>query len=143
MSAAYPSSGPALRRFLTRSLQSVRRRESQNFSGRIRARRSGEPAALSSIHSREHNVMKKFSLLIAALLALGLSACGEEPKPAPKAAPAPKAEPAPAPAPAAAPASAPAAEPASAPAAEPAKDAAAPAPAGGEMKKEEKKDEKK
>jgi hypothetical protein len=81
--------------------------------------------------------MKMSSLLIAALVAFGLSACGEEQKPAPKApAPAPKAE---APAPAVAPASAPAAEPASAPAAEPAKDAAAPAPAGGEMKKDEKK----
>jgi hypothetical protein len=52
------------------------------------------------------------SLLIAALVAVGLTACGEKPAPAP----APKATPAPAPAPAAAPAPAPA--PAAAPAEE-------------------------
>ncbi|MEK7231812.1 MAG: hypothetical protein AAB115_07285 [Pseudomonadota bacterium] len=69
------------------------------------------------------------SLLIAALLAVGLTACGEKPAPAP----APKA--APAPAPAAAPAPAPVPE---APKAEPAKDAAAPAAAPADaMKKDE------
>ena len=46
------------------------------------------------------------SLLIAALVAVGLAACGEKPAPAP--APAPKAAPAPAPAAAPAPAPAPA-----------------------------------
>jgi hypothetical protein len=121
--------------------------EAQSFSGRIRARRLDEPAAHSSLsilnypHLREQKVMNNSKLLIAALVALGLSACGEEQKPAPKApTPAPKAE-----APAPAPAPAPAAAPASAPAAEPAKDAAAApaAPAGGEMKKEEKAVEKK
>ena len=45
------------------------------------------------------------SLLIAALVAVGLAACGEKPAPAP--APAPKAAPAPAPAAAPAPAPAP------------------------------------
>src|SRR3972149_3126207 len=60
------------------------------------------------------------SLLIAALLAVGLTACGEKPAPAP----APKATPAPAPAAAPAPAPAPAAAPAPGPA-----PAAAPAPA--------------
>jgi hypothetical protein len=66
------------------------------------------------------------SLLIAALVAVGLAACGEKPAPAP--APAPKA--APAPAPAAAPAPTPA------PAGEAAKGAAAPA-APDAMKKDE------
>jgi hypothetical protein len=61
------------------------------------------------------------SLLIAALLAVGLTACGEKPAPAP-------ATPAPAPAPAAAPAPAPAPD--------AAKDAAAPA-APDAMKKDE------
>ncbi len=49
------------------------------------------------------------SFLIAALLAVGLTACGEKPAPAPK-------QPAPAPAPAATPAPAPAPAPASGPA---------------------------
>ncbi len=72
--------------------------------------------------------MKLSTLLIAALAAIGLAACGEEPKPAPK--PAPKVE-----APAPAPAPAPEVKPdTTAPAAAPAP--AAPAP-------EEKKDEKK
>lgn len=69
------------------------------------------------------------SLLIAALLAVGLAACGEKPAPAP--APAPS-TPAPAAAPAPAPAPAPAAEAPKAP--EPGKEAAA--PAAGEMSKE-------
>ncbi len=67
--------------------------------------------------------MKRTSLLLAALLSIGLAACGEQQKPAPKAPEAPKAVEAP-----------------KAPEA-PKADAAAPAP---EMKKEEmKKDEKK
>src|SRR5690348_5940588 len=116
--------------YLTPTLQREFTAEAQTFSGRIRARRLDNRSHThhSSILiylSREHNVMNNSKLLLAALVAFGLSACGEEPKPAPKApthapkaeAPAPKAE---------APAPAPAAAPASAPAAEPAKEAAAP-----------------
>jgi hypothetical protein len=72
------------------------------------------------IHSQVKGKTMNRSFLIAALLAVGLTACGEKPAPAPK-------QPAPAPAPAATPAPAPAPAPEAAKD-EPAKDAAAPAP---------------
>jgi len=69
---------------------------------------------------KENTSMKRSTLVLASLLALGLAACGEQPKPAPKAP--------------AAPVKAPEAAAPAAPAEAPKADAAAPAP---EMKKEE------
>ena len=65
---------------------------------------TGWPKSVKSIETiiRKGKIMNR-SFLLAALLALGLTACGEKPAPAPApktAAPAPAATPAPAPAPA-------------------------------------------
>jgi hypothetical protein len=81
---------------------------------------------------RRKDIIMNRNLVIAALLAVGLTACGEKPAPAPAPAPAPVVAPAPAPEAPKADASAPAA---TAPAAEaPKTDAAAPAAADASKK---------